>query len=162
MKMKLIALVAGVMSLTGCASLNNAMIAHTNPNFIAKECVRENPMSEKSAIQCLLDKMDERDAARVQLGLPREAHLLREDLKRREQEEAQQAKIREAEERKQKEEDAKIEKIKKRDRCLIMSSAQLEDQLSNAIRTGDYARYEYLNSDEFRGKAIQYCNDLAK
>ncbi|AXF53221.1 hypothetical protein [Escherichia virus KFS-EC] len=156
MKMiKLIGLAAAFM-LTGCANMEAMMNAKSDPVFLLREC-KAAYASDDQIESCFISKMERRDVDRVKVGLAPQTQMFKDAIK-----EAQEEKKRQEELRKQKEESIQLEKMKARDRCIIMSDMQIEQEARKAALNGDYDRYEELNSAEFQTKALKYCNDLAK
>lgn len=146
MKMiKLIGLAAAFM-LTGCANMEAMMNAKSDPVFLLREC-KAAYASDGQIESCFISKMERRDVDRVKVGLAPQTQMFKDAIK---------------ELRKQKEESKQLEKMKARDRCIIMSDMQIEQEARKAALNGDYDRYEELNSAEFQTKALKYCNDLAK
>lgn len=161
MKMiKLIGLAAAFM-LTGCANIETMMNAKTDPVFLLRECKAIYASGEKIE-SCFIKKMERRDVDRVKVGLAPQTQMFKDAIKEAREEESRKENKHQEEVRKQQEESAKLEKIKARDRCIIMTNMQLENEIRKAAMRGNYERYDELNSDEFKEKALKYCNDLAK
>lgn len=161
MKMiKLIGLAAAFM-LTGCANMEAMMNAKSDPVFLLREC-KAAYASDGQIESCFISKMERRDVDRVKVGLAPQTQMFKDAIKEAREEKARKEKERQEEIRKQEEESAKMEKLKARDRCIIMTDIQLENELRKSAMRGDYDRYNELNSDEFKAKALKYCNDLAK
>ena len=172
MKMiKLIGLAAAFM-LTGCANMETMMNAKSDPVFLLRECKAIYASDEKIE-SCFIKKMERRDVDRVKVGLAPQTQMFKDAIKEAREEESRKENKHQEEEsrkenkhqeevRKQQEESAKLEKIKARDRCIIMTNMQLENEIRKAAMRGNYERYDELNSDEFKEKALKYCNDLAK
>lgn len=161
MKMiKLIGLAAAFM-LTGCANMETMMNAKSDPVFLLRECKAIYASDEKIE-SCFIKKMERRDVDRVKVGLAPQTQMFKDAIKEAREEESRKENKHQEEVRKQQEESAKLEKIKARDRCIIMTNMQLENEIRKAAMSGNYERYDELNSDEFKEKALKYCNDLAK
>lgn len=161
MKMiKLIGLAAAFM-LTGCANIETMMNAKSDPVFLLRECKAIYASDEKIE-SCFIKKMERRDVDRVKVGLAPQTQMFKDAIKEAREEESRKENKHQEEVRKQQEESAKLEKIKARDRCIIMTNMQLENEIRKAAMSGNYERYDELNSDEFKEKALKYCNDLAK
>lgn len=161
MKMiKLIGLAAAFM-LTGCANMETMMNAKSDPVFLLRECKAIYASDEKIE-SCFIKKMEHRDVDRVKVGLAPQTQMFKDAIKEAREEESRKENKHQEELRKQQEESAKLEKIKARDRCIIMTNMQLENEIRKAAMSGNYERYDELNSDEFKEKALKYCNDLAK
>ena len=161
MKMiKLIGLAATFM-LTGCANIETMMNAKSDPVFLLRECKAIYASDEKIE-SCFIKKMERRDVDRVKVGLAPQTQMFKDAIKEAREEESRKENKHQEEVRKQQEESAKLEKIKARDRCIIMTNMQLENEIRKAAMRGNYERYDELNSDEFKEKALKYCNDLAK
>ena len=161
MKMiKLIGLAAAFM-LTGCANMETMMNAKSDPVFLLRECKAIYASDEKIE-SCFIKKMERRDVDRVKVGLAPQTQMFKDAIKEAREEESRKENKHQEELRKQQEESAKLEKIKARDRCIIMTNMQLENEIRKAAMSGNYERYYELNSDEFKEKALKYCNDLAK
>lgn len=161
MKMiKLIGLAAAFM-LTGCANMEIMMNAKSDPVFLLRECKAIYASDEKIE-SCFIKKMERRDVDRVKVGLAPQTQMFKDAIKEAREEESRKENKHQEEVRKQQEESAKLEKIKARDRCIIMTNMQLENEIRKAAMSGKYERYDELNSDEFKEKALKYCNDLAK
>lgn len=161
MKMiKLIGLAAAFM-LTGCANIETMMNAKSDPVFLLRECKTIYASDEKIE-SCFIKKMERRDVDRVKVGLAPQTQMFKDAIKEAREEESRKENKHQEEVRKQQEESAKLEKIKARDRCIIMTNMQLENEIRKAAMRGNYERYDELNSDEFKEKALKYCNDLAK
>lgn len=161
MKMiKLIGLAAAFM-LTGCANMEAMMNAKSDPVFLLREC-KAAYASDGQIESCFISKMERRDVDRVKVGLAPQTQMFKDAIKEARKEKAREEKKHQEELRKQKEESIQLEKMKARDRCIIMSDMQIEQEARKAALNGDYARYEELNSAEFQAKALKYCNDLAK
>lgn len=161
MKMiKLIGLTAAFM-LTGCANMETMMNAKSDPVFLLRECKAIYASDEKIE-SCFIKKMERRDVDRVKVGLAPQTQMFKDAIKEAREEESRKENKHQEEVRKQQEESAKLEKIKARDRCIIMTNMQLENEIRKAAMSGNYERYDELNSDEFKEKALKYCNDLAK
>lgn len=161
MKMiKLIGLAAAFM-LTGCANMEAMMNAKSDPVFLLREC-KAAYASDDQIESCFISKMERRDVDRVKVGLAPQTQMFTDAIKEAREEKAQEEKKRQEELRKQKEESIQLEKMKARDRCILMSDMQIEQEARKAALNGDYDRYEELNSAEFQTKALKYCNDLAK
>lgn len=161
MKMiKLIGLAAAFM-LTGCANMETMMNAKSDPVFLLRECKAIHASDEKIE-SCFIKKMERRDVDRVKVGLAPQTQMFKDAIKEAREEESRKENKHQEEVRKQQEESAKLEKIKARDRCIIMTNMQLENEIRKAAMSGNYERYDELNSDEFKEKALKYCNDLAK
>lgn len=161
MKMiKLIGLAAAFM-LTGCANMETMMNAKSDPVFLLRECKAIYASDEKIE-SCFIKKMERRDVDRVKVGLAPQTQMCKDAIKEAREEESRKENKHQEEVRKQQEESAKLEKIKARDRCIIMTNMQLENEIRKAAMRGNYERYDELNSDEFKEKALKYCNDLAK
>ncbi len=161
MKMiKLIGLAAAFM-LTGCANMETMMNAKSDPVFLLRECKAIYASDEKIE-SCFIKKMERRDVDRVKVGLAPQTQMFKDAIKEAREEESRKENKHQEEVRKQQEESAKLEKIKARDRCIIMTNMQLENEIRKAAMRGNYERYDELNSDEFKEKALKYCNDLAK
>jgi len=161
MKMiKLIGLAAAFM-LTGCANIETMMNAKSDPVFLLRECKAIYASDEKIE-SCFIKKMERRDVDRVKVGLAPQTQMFKDAIKEAREEESRKENKHQEEVRKQQEESAKLEKIKARDRCIIMTNMQLENEIRKAAMRGNYERYDELNSDEFKEKALKYCNDLAK
>lgn len=161
MKMiKLIGLAAAFM-LTGCANMETMMNAKSDPVFLLRECKAIYASDEKIE-SCFIKKMERRDVDRVKIGLAPQTQMFKDAIKEAREEESRKENKHQEELRKQQEESAKLEKIKARDRCIIMTNMQLENEIRKAAMSGNYERYDELNSDEFKEKALKYCNDLAK
>ncbi len=161
MKMiKLIGLAAAFM-LTGCANMETMMNAKSDPVFLLRECKAIYASDEKIE-SCFIKKMERRDVDRVKVGLAPQTQMFKDAIKEAREEESRKENKHQEELRKQQEESAKLEKIKARDRCIIMTNMQLENEIRKAAMSGNYERYDELNSDEFKEKALKYCNDLAK
>lgn len=161
MKMiKLIGLAAAFM-LTGCANMETMMNAKSDPVFLLRECKAIYASDEKIE-SCFIKKMERRDVDRVKVGLAPQTQMFKDAIKEAREEESRKENEHQEEVRKQQEESAKLEKIKARDRCIIMTNMQLENEIRKAAMRGNYERYDELNSDEFKEKALKYCNDLAK
>lgn len=157
MKMiKLIGLTAAFM-LTGCANMETMMNAKSDPVFLLRECKAIYASDEKIE-SCFIKKMERRDVDRVKVGLAPQTQMFKDAIKEAREEESRKENKHQEEVRKQQEESAKLEKIKARDRCIIMTNMQLENEIRKAAMSGNYE----LNSDEFKEKALKYCNDLAK
>lgn len=160
MKMiKLIGLAAAFM-LTGCANMETMMNAKSDPVFLLRECKAIYASDEKIE-SCFIKKMELRDVDRVKVGLAPQTQMFKDAIKEAREEESRKENKHREEVRKQQEESAKLEKIKARDRCIIMTNMQLENEIRKAAMRGNYERYDELNSDEFKEKALKYCNDLA-
>lgn len=154
MKMiKLIGLAAAFM-LTGCANMEAMMNAKSDPVFLLREC-KAAYASDDQIESCFISKMERRDVDRVKVGLAPQTQMFKDAIKEAREEKAR-------EEKKHQEESIQLEKMKARDRCIIMSDMQIEQEARKAALNGDYDRYEELNSAEFQAKALKYCNDLAK
>lgn len=161
MKMiKLIGLAAAFM-LTGCANMETMMNAKSDPVFLLRECKAIYASDEKIE-SCFIKKMERRDVDRVKVGLAPQTQMFKDAIKEAREEESRKENKHQEEVRKQQEESAKLEKIKARDRCIIMTNMQLENEIRKAAMRGNCERYDELNSDEFKEKALKYCNDLAK
>lgn len=161
MKMiKLIGLAAAFM-LTGCANMETMMNAKSDPVFLLRECKAIYASDEKIE-SCFIKKMERRDVDRVKVGLAPQTQMFKDAIKEAREEESRKENKHQEEVQKQQEESAKLEKIKARDRCIIMTNMQLENEIRKAAMSGNYERYDELNSDEFKEKALKYCNDLAK
>lgn len=161
MKMiKLIGLAAAFM-LTGCANMEAMMNAKSDPVFLLREC-KAAYAGDDQIESCFISKMERRDVDRVKVGLAPQTQMFKDAIKEAQEEKAREEKKRQEELRKQKEESIQLEKMKARDRCIIMSDMQIEQEARKAVLNGDYDRYEELNSAEFQAKALKYCNDLAK
>lgn len=161
MKMiKLIGLAAAFM-LTGCANMEAMMNAKSDPVFLLREC-KAAYASDDQIESCFISKMERRDVDRVKVGLEPQTQMFKDAIKEAREEKAREEKKHQEELRKQQEESIQLEKMKARDRCIIMSDMQIEQEARKAALNGDYARYEELNSAEFQAKALKYCNDLAK
>ncbi len=161
MKMiKLIGLAAAFM-LTGCTNMEAMMNAKSDPVFLLREC-KAAYASDDQIESCFISKMERRDVDRVKVGLAPQTQMFKDAIKEAREEKAREEKKRQEELRKQKEESIQLEKMKARDRCIIMSDMQIEQEARKAALNGDYDRYEELNSAEFQTKALKYCNDLAK
>ena len=157
---KLIGLAAAFM-LTGCANIETMMNAKSDPVFLLRECKAIYASDEKIE-SCFIKKMERRDVDRVKVGLAPQTQMFKDAIKEAREEESRKENKHQEEVRKQQEESAKLEKIKARDRCIIMTNMQLENEIRKAAMRGNYERYDELNSDEFKEKALKYCNDLAK
>lgn len=161
--MKMIKLIglAAVFMLTGCANMETMMNAKSDPVFLLRECKAIYASDEKIE-SCFIKKMERRDVDRVKVGLAPQTQMFKDAIKEAREEESRKENKHQEEVRKQQEESAKLEKIKARDRCIIMTNMQLENEIRKAAMRGNYERYDELNSDEFKEKALKYCNDLAK
>ena len=161
--MKMIKMIglAAVFALTGCANMEAMVNAKSDPVFLLRECKQEYA-DDNQIESCFINKMERRDVDRIKVGLAPQTQMFKDAIKEAREEKAREEKKRQEELRKQKEESVKMEKLKARDRCIIMTDMQLETELRKAAMSGNYDRYEELNSEEFKIKALKYCNDLAK
>lgn len=161
--MKMIKLIglAAVFMLTGCANMEAMMNAKSDPVLLLREC-KAAYASDNQIESCFISKMERRDVDRVKVGLAPQTQMYKDAIKEAREEKEREEKKRQEELRKQKEESAKMKKLKARDRCIIMTDTQLENEIRKAAIRGDYETVEKLNSDEFKAKALKYCNDLAK
>ena len=143
--------------LVGCAGANSFMMAHTDPLFLLKEC-----QTSENVERCFITKMELRDRERVNIGLEEQTPIFKSAIaEKREKERIDRMKL--EKEREELREFANIEeKLKARDRCLLISSDQLDSMVSKSMQAGNFEQFKKYNSDEFRAKAIQYCNSLAK
>lgn len=143
--------------LTGCANI----LAMTDPAAIKAGCIQDGRRYNQAIDECFITRMKDRDVYREKVGLPLEADKYISEV-REQQENDEKAKIaymirKEDALRKEKESFHILERNKKRERCIIMSDAQLQDAMSNALDDGNYQLIEKLQSKEFKHKMFNYC-----
>lgn len=156
--MKLIKMlfVGSVLMLVGCSSFQIA----TEPMYnIQKRCGALGH-TNKQSLECMVKAMKERDIERKKYGLVTKAGIYEEKLAQLQsfestfkQKEIETQKIYE----KEKEIDKTLEQNKLRDRCLLMSDAQLQDAIDRASSKGDYDTLEKLFSREYRESIVMKC-----
>lgn len=164
-KFKTFLLAVASFSLFGCSSLNTALEPMVN---VEKRCYTL-PNGEigtnKETLECMVKEMKKRDEARRKFGLVAGAGIYENKLKQLNSfEETFNSKHEIAKNIKKKEDEyyKVLEENKIRDRCLLISDAQLEEKLYNAYVNGNYSLYDKLRSNEYKERIIKHCIDESK
>lgn len=158
--MKAVLFCASVFGLTGCSTLNLALEPMVN---LEKRCYTlpngEQGIS-KAGLECMVRETKKKDEARRKLGMVTTSGYYEQQLAQVNSfENTFTTKAKFAKEIKEKEDAAfkVMEQNKIRDRCLLISDAQLQEKLEQAYLKGDYLLVEKLQSDKYKEQIISYC-----